>query len=117
MIVRCNIDHLDPSVHAPWLCAWANQSALEVTRGTRYPVVDVSRYAGNYFVYVQGDEPARYPLAFPIALFEVVDGRVPASWNLPVTSVATVGDLGLDDQEVCSFADFTKSCSTTTLKP
>jgi hypothetical protein len=103
MVVRCTIDQVDPSFHEPWLCHWANGSELEVTRGNRYPVLAVSRYEGQYFVYVLGDESDRYPLAFPVALFELVDGQVPASWNRPETRVEMVADLGLSDRQVCSF--------------
>lgn len=109
MLVRCTIDHPDPRLHEAWLCRWANGSALEVTRGTQYPVLAVSRYDGQYVVFVLGDESTRYPLAFPAALFDLVDGRLPASWNRAETRVAAVADLGLCERQVCSFEPWARA--------
>ncbi|WBO86710.1 hypothetical protein [Hymenobacter yonginensis] len=103
MLVRCTIDHPDPILHDEWLSRWANGSALELTQGTLYPVLAVSRYEGQYFVFVLGDESNRYPLAFPAALFDLVDGRLPDSWDRAETRVAAVAELNLGERQICSF--------------
>ncbi|RJQ76071.1 phosphoribosylaminoimidazole synthetase [Amycolatopsis panacis] len=79
MIVRCifntgeQIGLLEHGLH------FGDQTRFEVKVGTKYPVYGMSMFNRGLTALIRGE--TERPNWYPIELFEVVDGGLPAKWR------------------------------------
>lgn len=106
MKVRCLTNEISPEIHERSLVEWANGTALEITRGKVYIVLAVTKYFDKYFFFIMGDESKEYPLAFPAELFEIVDNKVSKYWDCNFTTLKSLDQLNIGNNDICSFTEW-----------
>ncbi|WP_405062218.1 hypothetical protein OG474_11405 [Kribbella sp. NBC_01505] len=83
MIVRCiaNVaDSLPPTAYDSGRGITA-ETEFPLTLGCSYPVYGITVLLGLTWYYVLNDDDLPWPVWAPAPLFEIVDGRFPASWQ------------------------------------
>ena len=84
MIVRC----LTTTSDGQPVGAYNNTVGIEpdtvfpVTPGREYPVYGITIHLGHAWYYIHDDDDLAWPIWTPASVFEVLDGRLPASWIL-----------------------------------
>lgn len=82
MIVRCiaNTGAALPSFSYDKNQGVTAESVFAVTLGRNYHVFGVTTLLGTAWYYILNDDGHEWPAWVPAPLFDVVDGRLPASW-------------------------------------
>lgn len=83
MIVRCVekvADSLPPTAYDSSR-GITSETEFPLTPGRTYPVFGITVLLGLTWYYVLDDDDLDWPTWAPAPLFEVVDGRIPPSWQ------------------------------------
>lgn len=82
MIVRCVANSgMDlPTVNLDPRSGYDRSTEFPLTLGREYPVFGLTVFLGTAWYYILDDDGNSWPIWFPSALFDVVDGTLPASW-------------------------------------
>lgn len=72
---------------------FGRDSAFDVTVGRHYVVYAITLKSGHIWYYLCDDRGLPYPVWYPSALFQVIDGRPSRFWIFVHGSYARAGDI------------------------
>ena len=81
-----------------------NADYSDLTFNKEYVVMAITKWDNVLYFYVLGDESIKYPLPFPIQIFEVIDSRFSEYWNYSKNNFSE--SLNISEHEVISFNEW-----------
>ncbi len=99
MRIRCVLVDLPPQFTSPRLATLPGRWPVAV--GAEYVVLALAQSEGTWYATFEHHE-REMPVSAPLALFDIIDGRVPSCWNVRARDGGiALQPLELDDEFFC----------------